>query len=130
MTSSDTTIPSISIHITVYIRDEKIPAFLDALRLTFDKVTQEPECTLFQIYQSPQNPGEISWVEHWSASLEYLTNVILKKDYMIQALEVTEPMYAKPREAKILQRIPGLGMVRKEDGVEGVDEDCVGKGTN
>ncbi|RDW83539.1 putative quinol monooxygenase [Aspergillus mulundensis] len=108
--------PGISVHITVHIRAEEIPAFLHAFRSTFDAVANEPECTLFQVYQSPQNPGEISWVEHWSASLEYLTGVILNRDYILRFLELTEPMYARPREARVLTRVAGLGMVKRGEG--------------
>lgn len=65
----------IGLHVTVYIDPSSVPAFVEAIEPVYKAVCAEPECTFFEIYQSPENPGEISWVEHWAKSGEWLLNV-------------------------------------------------------
>ena len=62
---ASTSSPGISLHVTVFISEENVDKFFEACRPVFDKIIAEPECTFFEIYQSPENPGEISWVENW-----------------------------------------------------------------
>lgn len=64
---ASTTSPGISLHATVFIAAENVDKFFEACRPVFDKIIAEPECTFFELYQSPENPGEISWVENWYA---------------------------------------------------------------
>lgn len=54
-----------SLHVTVYIAPENIDRFMAAFKPVFNKVAAEPECLFFEMYQSPQEPGKISWVENW-----------------------------------------------------------------
>lgn len=62
-TSSD--FHGISLQVTITIAPENVPKFLEAFKPAYDKVTAEPECTFFEVYQSPENPGVLSWVENW-----------------------------------------------------------------
>lgn len=55
----------ISLHVTIHIAPENVPKFMEAYKPIFDKVTAEPECTFFQVYQSPEDPGTFTWVENW-----------------------------------------------------------------
>lgn len=59
--------PGISVQITVFVAEENVGALFDNLKPIFDSVTALPGCTFFEIYQSPEDPGEISWVENWYA---------------------------------------------------------------
>lgn len=54
-----------SLHVTVYIAPENVDRFLAAFKPVFNKVVAEPECLFFEMYQSPQEPGKLSWVENW-----------------------------------------------------------------
>lgn len=58
-------VPEISLHVTVFLAADNVPRFLEAYKPVFDKVVAEPECTFFQVYQSPEEPGTLSWVENW-----------------------------------------------------------------
>ncbi|KAL4863012.1 hypothetical protein BDV12DRAFT_189970 [Aspergillus spectabilis] len=109
--------PGISLHVSISIAEENVPKFVEAMGPIYEKVTAEPECTFFEIYQNPQNPGELSWVENWSASLEWLVEVQLKKEYYIPYLAITEPMFLKPREFKVLNRLGApFTVVKKGNG--------------
>lgn len=55
----------ISLQVTVYIAPENVKRFFEVCKPVFDKVTAEPECTFFEIYQSKEGPGTLSWVEDW-----------------------------------------------------------------
>ena len=54
-----------SLHITIYISPDDLPKFWEAFQPVYDKVIAEPECTFFEVYQSPEDPGTLSWVENW-----------------------------------------------------------------
>ncbi|KAL4928966.1 putative quinol monooxygenase [Aspergillus undulatus] len=60
------TFHGISIQMTVTLKPEDVRTFWDAFRPVFEKVTAEPECTFFEVYQS-EEPGTISWTENWHA---------------------------------------------------------------
>jgi len=66
---------TISLHVRITIAPENVPAFLESLKPVYDAVTAEPECTLFQVYQSPEEPGVFKFVEHWNASKEWMVSV-------------------------------------------------------
>lgn len=83
---------SISLQVTVWISPENVPKFFEALRPVYEKVIAEPECTFFEYYEDPEEPGRISWVENWYAilSLHYLllrmTSAI--EDYSLIGLNI------------------------------------------
>jgi quinol monooxygenase YgiN len=54
-----------SVHVTITIAPENVPKFFEAFRPVFDIVSAEPECTYFEVFQDPKEPGVISWVENW-----------------------------------------------------------------
>ncbi|KAK3940404.1 hypothetical protein QBC46DRAFT_354122 [Diplogelasinospora grovesii] len=68
-----------------------------------DNTTANKECEFFEVYTSPSEPGVLSWVEDWNASVEWLLEEH-KKDYFKKYITATEPMFLKPRETKLLQR--------------------------
>ncbi|KAF9893978.1 hypothetical protein FE257_008949 [Aspergillus nanangensis] len=108
---------SISLQITVCIAEENIPKFFEYFKPVYDKVIAEPACTFFELYQSQENPGEISWVENWSESQEWLMQNQIPKSYYEEYFKVTEPMLLKPREVKVLKRLGSpYVMVKKENG--------------
>lgn len=57
---------SISLQVTVHLKPEDVPKFWAAFEPAYKAVIAEPECTFFELYQSLDSPGTISWVENWS----------------------------------------------------------------
>jgi hypothetical protein len=55
----------ISLQVTVYLAPENVPKFLEYFKPVFDNVTAEPKCKFFELYQSAEEPGTLSWVEDW-----------------------------------------------------------------
>ncbi|KAK8877445.1 hypothetical protein PGQ11_002391 [Apiospora arundinis] len=103
--ASDLSANGFSLHVTVHIAPENVPKFLEAFKVVFDLTTQAPECAYFEVYQSPEDPGTLSWVENWNASTEWFFKEQLTKEFYKGYLETTEPMFIKPREVKILHRL-------------------------
>ncbi|KAI0479634.1 hypothetical protein F4859DRAFT_513138 [Xylaria cf. heliscus] len=102
-----------SLHVTVYIAPENVGRFLAAFKPVFNKVVAEPECLFFEMYQSPQEPGKLSWVENWSKSPEWFLENQVTKDYYKEYFAITEAMFTKPREFEILDRVgPEYFMVK------------------
>ncbi|KAI0438156.1 hypothetical protein F4803DRAFT_569999 [Xylaria telfairii] len=96
---------NIRLHVAVYISPENIDQFFDAFKPAYDQAFAEPECLRFEVYKSRQNPGEIRWVEDWSKSLEWFLKEQITKSYYKEYLKITEPMFIKPREVRILERL-------------------------
>ncbi|KAE8160224.1 hypothetical protein BDV40DRAFT_302535 [Aspergillus tamarii] len=108
---------SISLQVTIHLNPEDLPKFWTAMKPAYEAVIAEPECTFFELYQEPDSPGTISWVENWSASKEWLIGVQLKKPYYHDYLAVTEPLFVKPREVKLLKRVgEPFVMMKKANG--------------
>ncbi|GAB7340880.1 hypothetical protein MBLNU457_7235t1 [Dothideomycetes sp. NU457] len=101
-----TTTPGFSLQITVHIKPENVERFLQEFNPIFELVIREPECVLFEVFQSPEDPGTLSWVENWSESPEWFFEHQLPKAYYKPYLEATEPMFIAPREIKVLNRLP------------------------
>jgi hypothetical protein len=58
-------LPGISLQVTVTIAPENVPKFFELFKPVYEKVIEEPDCTFFEVYISPENPGVLSWVENW-----------------------------------------------------------------
>ncbi|KAI0434291.1 hypothetical protein F5Y09DRAFT_266792 [Xylaria sp. FL1042] len=102
-----------SLHVTVYIAPENVDRFLAAFKPVFNKVVAEPECLFFEMYQSPQEPGKLSWIENWSKSPEWFLENQVTKDYYKEYFAITEAMFTKPREFQFLERVgPEYFMVK------------------
>jgi quinol monooxygenase YgiN len=56
---------SCSLLITIYISPDNVKAWFDAFRPVYEACVAEAECSFFSVYQDPEDPGKISWVEHW-----------------------------------------------------------------
>ncbi|KAM5368032.1 hypothetical protein ACJZ2D_009746 [Fusarium nematophilum] len=113
----------ISLHVTIYIKPDDVPKFFEYFKPVYDKVTAEPECTFFEVYQSPEDPGTLHWVENWSQTVDWLLNVFIAspssaelladqltqvqipKEYYKEYFAATEPMFIKPREFKVYNRL-------------------------
>ncbi|KAF2676953.1 hypothetical protein K458DRAFT_424314 [Lentithecium fluviatile CBS 122367] len=72
--------PFLSVHITLHIDPTKLDTFFEVVRTTYDAVTAEPENIFFEVYQSADKPGVFRFVEHWNASMEWMTNVCYASD--------------------------------------------------
>ncbi|KAE8420995.1 hypothetical protein BDV36DRAFT_292670 [Aspergillus pseudocaelatus] len=103
---------SLSLQVTIHLNPEDLPKFWIAMKPAYEAVIAEPECTFFELYQEPDSPGTIS-----SASKEWLIGVQLKRPYYHDYLAVTEPLFVKPREVKLLKRVgEPFVMVKKANG--------------
>jgi quinol monooxygenase YgiN len=58
----------LSVQMTAYMDPKDLPQFWELFRPVFEKVIAEPHCTFFEVYQSPEDPGTISWIENWFVS--------------------------------------------------------------
>ncbi|KAH7324978.1 hypothetical protein B0I35DRAFT_449760 [Stachybotrys elegans] len=97
----------ISLHVSVTISPENVTRFFEFFKPVYEAVIAEPECSFFEVYQSPEDPGALHWVENWSQSVEWLIKVQLTKPYYQEYLEATEPMFIKPREFKVVHHVEG-----------------------
>ncbi|KAK4186127.1 hypothetical protein QBC35DRAFT_502123 [Podospora australis] len=88
----------VSLHATIQIAPQNVTRFIEYAKDIVATVIQEPLCHFFELYLSAEEPGVISWVENWDATLEWLVDVQLPKEYYKEYLEATEPMYIGPRE--------------------------------
>ncbi|KAI1416314.1 hypothetical protein F5Y13DRAFT_130547 [Hypoxylon sp. FL1857] len=103
----------ISLHVTVHIAPENVERFLAAFKTVFDLVVEEPECLFFEVYKSVEEPGKISWVENWSKDVQWLMEHQITKPYYKEYFELTEPMFLKPREARVFELVgPGFSVVK------------------
>ncbi|KAI0101910.1 hypothetical protein GGR51DRAFT_563122 [Nemania sp. FL0031] len=94
-----------SLHVTVYIAPENVDRFFAASKPVFKKVIAEPKCLFFEVYQTPGQPGTISWVEDWSDTPDWFINNQMTKKYYKEYLAITEPMFIKPGEYDYLERL-------------------------
>ncbi|KAJ5625118.1 hypothetical protein N7510_001427 [Penicillium lagena] len=97
--------PGFSLHLTIYIDPQNVNKFFEHFKPVYDAVVAEPECRFFEVYQSPEDPGTLHWVEDWVASTEWFMSTQMAKDYYKDYLAATEPMFVKPREFKIYTRL-------------------------
>ena len=65
----------ISLHLTITVAPEKSEEFLSHFKPIFDEVTAEPECTYFEVFQDPSQPGTFQIVENWTKDLEWFMTV-------------------------------------------------------
>ncbi|KAJ5523851.1 hypothetical protein N7494_010501 [Penicillium frequentans] len=96
---------SFSLHIKIYIDPSNVGKFLEHFKPVYDAVVKEPECRFFELYQDPANPGTLTWVENWNATTQWFMENQMTKAYYEPYLAATEPMFVKPREFKIYNRL-------------------------
>ncbi|KAF4629857.1 hypothetical protein G7Y89_g8293 [Cudoniella acicularis] len=96
----------LSLHVTVTVAPENVQQFLAHLQPAFEVVAAEPECTFFEVYTSSDQPGVIRWVEGWSKDRQWLLQVQFQKDYYKPYIAATEPLFIKPREFQIFDKLP------------------------
>ncbi len=63
-------IDGFGLHVTIHVDASNVDKFLDAMETIMKEVTQEPELLYMELFQDPENPGTISWVENWAKSPE------------------------------------------------------------
>jgi quinol monooxygenase YgiN len=54
-----------SLHVTIHLDPANLEAWFEAFRTPYEGCLSEKECTFFAVYQDPEQPGVVSWVEHW-----------------------------------------------------------------
>ncbi|KAI0873127.1 hypothetical protein GGS24DRAFT_502124 [Hypoxylon argillaceum] len=87
------------------IAPENVDKYFAAFKPVFEKVIAEPECLFFEVYQCPDQPGQIIWVEDWSKSPDWFLNHQITKDYYEEYIAVSEPMFLKPVQVQFLARL-------------------------
>ena len=85
-------IDAFSLQVTVYFKPEDVSRFFDAFRPTFDKVSAEPECLYFEVFQSVEDPGTISWIENWSKSPDWFMKVGRFRAIPVKIYDVGTPL--------------------------------------
>ncbi|CAG8949538.1 hypothetical protein HYFRA_00007770 [Hymenoscyphus fraxineus] len=98
--------PGLSLEVTVTIAPENVPKFFESFKPAYEAVIAEPECTFFEVFIDPDQPGVIHWVEGWKKDKMWLLGVQMQKDYYKPYLAATEPMFLKPREFKVFEKLP------------------------
>ncbi|KAL4966302.1 putative quinol monooxygenase [Aspergillus stella-maris] len=124
----------ISLQVTVYLREKDLDTFFAALGSVFNQIASEPYCTLFEVYQSQEDKGQILMLKNWSASREWLVDVGMRRPYLDEYHAIVEPLFIRPKDIKILDRLGGKwsivktnnGQIWKGDG----DGDDNGDGDN
>lgn len=58
----------LSLHVTIYIDRSNVSEFFKHFEPVYKAVIAEPRCLSFEVFQSPEDPGTISWVENWYVS--------------------------------------------------------------
>lgn len=54
-----------SLHVTVWIDPANVDKYMKHFKPVYDIVISQPECQYFEVYQSFEDPGQLSWVENW-----------------------------------------------------------------
>jgi quinol monooxygenase YgiN len=65
----------VSLHVKITIAPENVDKFFEYMKPAYDAVCAEKECTYFEIYHNPNVPGELKWIENWTASMDWLMGV-------------------------------------------------------
>ncbi|KAI0205566.1 hypothetical protein F4808DRAFT_455792 [Astrocystis sublimbata] len=94
----------LSLHVTVNVAPKNITPFFEAFKPVYEKVIAEPKNLFFEVYQSVDFPGKITWVENWNGNPDWFMQDQITKDYYKDYLAITEPMFTKPREGEFFER--------------------------
>ncbi|MFI6044286.1 putative quinol monooxygenase [Nocardia sp. NPDC051321] len=92
------------INVTLTIKPEHQESFLAALREVLPAARAEPNCIYLNVGQSMADPRVFVLSEGWHDLVEY-RDVILRKTYFKDYLEVSQGAYAKPRSVVALARV-------------------------
>ncbi|KAJ5161955.1 hypothetical protein N7492_007347 [Penicillium capsulatum] len=103
-----------SLHVNIYIDPSNVDTFFEHFKPVYDKVIAEPECRFFEVYQAPDEPGQLSWVENWAATPQWFMENQITKEYYKGYLAATEPLFVKPREYKLLNRLGAPYYIAKD----------------
>ncbi|PYH43336.1 putative quinol monooxygenase [Aspergillus saccharolyticus JOP 1030-1] len=107
----------VSLQVRVWVAEEDVDKYFAALGSVFYKIARESACTLFEVYQSQENQGEILIIKNWNASKEWVLNVAMKRPYLAEYHAITEPMFLKPKEVTIVDRKAGnFSVVKTNNG--------------
>ena len=102
---NDNVFHGMSLQVDVTVAPENAEKFLQLLKPVFDLVVAEPECLFFEVFHDPDNPGHFRWVEDWSKDRKWFMEQQLTKEYYKPYLAETEPLFIKPREFTIFDRL-------------------------
>jgi hypothetical protein len=70
-----------SLQVKIYLAPEDVEKWLAAFKPIFELVSAEPDCLFFELYQDPEHPGNINWVENWYVRLQYVVLSMLLKTH-------------------------------------------------
>ncbi|KAF2804313.1 uncharacterized protein BDZ99DRAFT_398244 [Mytilinidion resinicola] len=98
-------LPGLNAQATITIKPEDVPTFLKELQPIYEKVTAEPQCISFEVFQSTDNPGVIHLVENWTESVQWFMEVQAKKEYYKAYFEAIKPLFVEPLKFQIFNRL-------------------------
>ncbi|KAL3465049.1 hypothetical protein BJX64DRAFT_275433 [Aspergillus heterothallicus] len=99
----------LSVQMTAYLEPKDLCQFWELFGPVFEKVIAEPHCTFFEVYQSPEDPGTISWIENWCNQIN--------KPYYAEYREAMTPKFLKPLEIKVWDKVgPKFTYFKRENG--------------
>ncbi|KAL8766738.1 MAG: hypothetical protein Q9209_006560 [Squamulea sp. 1 TL-2023] len=76
--SAQESYPGMSLHVSIYVSPSHASAFLDACKPCFEAVSREPECTYFELFTDPDDPGHFHWVENWTKDKKWFLKVRIR----------------------------------------------------
>ncbi|KAK0610856.1 hypothetical protein B0T14DRAFT_439461 [Immersiella caudata] len=117
----------ISLQVTVHIDPKDTTEFFQHFKPLYDQVVAEPELRFFEVYQSAEVPGTISWVEHWDCTKEWLFKVQLNKQYFKDYQAKADHLLLKPRDAIVVNRVgPPYSVWKDKSTPEKGPGSCIG----
>ncbi|KAL8383510.1 hypothetical protein RB595_010627 [Gaeumannomyces hyphopodioides] len=97
-----------SVVVTAEAKPGKADALLEIFQRVRSIVSAEPECVLFELFRTDENPNKFVWFETWTATVEWFMQDQVTKPYMKayeKELELGDILVGG-RDIKFLERLP------------------------
>ena len=104
----------ISLHLTITVAPEKSEEFLSHFKPIFDVVTAEADCTYFEVFQNPSQPGTFQIVENWSRDLDWFMTVCVSPSLSLSLLPFLVVNFRYFVRVRSLMRRCGQVQLKKE----------------
>ncbi|PWY76257.1 hypothetical protein BO70DRAFT_398124 [Aspergillus heteromorphus CBS 117.55] len=91
--------PGFTIQVSLFIAPENMEKFHAAFQPMYEKTIAEPQCVFSEACQSAKDPGKFCF----DGVLERAM-----RDYIKEYAATVEPLFARPREFKLLHRLEGF----------------------
>jgi len=54
-----------ALQVTIRVAPGDVDAWFSAFRPVWEACVAEEECTFWEMYRDPDDPGLLTWIEHW-----------------------------------------------------------------